>query len=77
MKKWIEQIKAKFKNQEFDYKQMFLGIVIFIFAIVFLTVAFHSEEETLMYWPGHPCPAIPEPLMYVSHKGLYVVLQIY
>ena len=45
MKKWIEQIKAKFKNQEFDYKQMFLGIVIFIFAIVFLTVAFHSEEE--------------------------------
>ena len=45
MVKWIEQLKAKIKSQDFDYKQMFLGFVILIIAIIFLAVAFHTDTD--------------------------------
>lgn len=45
MKNWLRIFMNNEQEEELDYKQIVLSIIIFIVAIIFLTLAFHSENE--------------------------------
>ena len=44
MKKWLERLKEKMREKDLDGKQIVLSIIIFIVAILFLTVAFYPKK---------------------------------
>lgn len=45
MKDWLKNLKNKLPQEELDPKQIFLGTVIFIVAVIFLALAFQSEDK--------------------------------